>query len=180
MSIGKDEKAPCGVGLRITETAPFRVRECVAGGPAHESGRIRTGDILLAVDGAAVGHRPIHEVRAMIAGAPGSAVHMRFRRLTNQPDDAAGRPLLFDLSLIRRPAPTSPAASGTAAAAAAGGQAFAAGRRMTTGYQGSPARTAAGARSSWAAGAAGTLCRDLPPSAAITATSPAPDSDASR
>jgi hypothetical protein len=70
----------CGVGLRITETPPYRVRECVPGGPARQSGCIRPHDTLLAVDGVPVSCRPIHEVRAMISGNMGSTVQMRFMR----------------------------------------------------------------------------------------------------
>ena len=185
MSLGNEDKELCGVGLRITESAPFRVRECVAGAPTYESGRIRAGDTLVSVDGAPISHRPIYEVRAMISGRPGTMVHLRFRRMKSQPmigghaatqhaersDNAADDShVVFDVSLIRRRAP--------AAASAASTVSITASRRVSTPIKaGEPPRAAT--RSSWAAGNA-QLCRDLPPAAAATAAVLDTDSDASR
>ena len=70
----------CGVGLRITDAAPYRVRGCLAGGPAHRTGEIRPGDVLLSVDGIEVAGRSIAEVRRLIVGRAGSRVEMRFQR----------------------------------------------------------------------------------------------------
>jgi hypothetical protein len=69
-----------GVGLRITETPPFRVRGCVTGGSAHQSKKVFINDTLIAVDGVSVSRRPIQEVRAMISGPADSVVQLRFMR----------------------------------------------------------------------------------------------------
>ena len=88
----------CGVGLRITDAAPFRVRGCVPGGPADGSGQIRIGDVLMTVDGTAVGSLPIAEVRRLIVGAPGSRVAMQFLR--NRGDERR----TFEVAMVRAPA----------------------------------------------------------------------------
>ena len=70
----------CGVGLRITDSRPFRVLQCITGSPAYNSGKIRTGDILLSVDGISVSEKSIVEVSELIKGRPGSTVKMTFTR----------------------------------------------------------------------------------------------------
>ncbi len=92
----------CGVGLRITDAAPYRVRGCLAGGPAHRTGEIRPGDVLLSVDGAEVAGRSIAEVRRLIVGRAGSRVEMRFQR--SRGDERR----LLVVSMIRSPAAPAP------------------------------------------------------------------------
>ena len=76
-----EDPEQCGVGLRITDTPPFRVRELVTGGSAMKCGRIRIGDTLISVDGVEVSSCPISKVRSFISGSAGSLVRMKFRRL---------------------------------------------------------------------------------------------------
>ena len=57
-----------GVGMRITETWPFRVVSLVTGGSAMASGMIREGDVLLAVDGVKVKHMSFGSLRARLLG----------------------------------------------------------------------------------------------------------------
>ncbi len=94
-SVGPDT---AGVGLRITDVAPYRVRGCLAGGPAHRTGEIRPGDVLLSVDGVEVGGRAIGEVRRLIVGRSGSRVEMKFQR--SRGDERR----LLAVSMIRGPA----------------------------------------------------------------------------
>ena len=70
----------CGVGLRITESAPFQVKDCQPGGPADRSGDIMPGDVLISVDGKQVANALFSDVRKLIVGKIGSAVEMRFLR----------------------------------------------------------------------------------------------------
>ena len=90
---------PCGVGLRITEVPPFRVSGCVVAGPAHRSGRVRPGDVLVAVDGATVSGRAFADVRRMILGPAGSEVTVLFSRARGGGEAAAS----FQVSLVRAP-----------------------------------------------------------------------------
>ena len=177
----------CGVGLRITETAPYYVRECLVGSPAYQSKLIRPDDMLLAVDGLSVGNLTIQEVRAMISGPAGSAVHLRFRRLRSgasfdeflttdavRSDSTADeRQFVYEVKLTRRrnsvqAAATTAISPGDKAARRASG----------------PSNTTASAvrqmsRRSWAASGQ-VLCKDLSAAAAVAAAAAAADSEASR
>jgi hypothetical protein len=94
--------AVCGVGLRITDSRPFRVLQCILGSPAYNSGKIRTGDILLSVDGVSVSEKSIVEVSELIKGRPGSTVKMTFTRppLSTQMLANTSGSILPDLSAI--------------------------------------------------------------------------------
>ena len=69
-----------GVGMRITETSPFRVVSLVTGGSAMASGMIREGDVLLAVDGVKVKHMSFGSLRARLLGKPRTKVTLSLSR----------------------------------------------------------------------------------------------------
>jgi hypothetical protein len=97
----------CGVGLRVTEAAPYRVAGCAVGGPAHRGGAIRPGDHLLAVDGQATRGMTPTAVRRRLVGPSGSVVRLQLARTA--PAGGAGaaggeeRCAVFEVALVRVP-----------------------------------------------------------------------------
>ena len=89
----------CGVGIRISDSQPYRVRELLEGGSAIQNGSIRVGDILLAVDGVEVSNLRLQEVRSMIFGDAGTLVHIRFRTRVVLPSPKPFPKIIHDLGL---------------------------------------------------------------------------------
>ena len=69
-----------GVGMRIKDTPPHRVMSLVDGSCALACGKIRVGDILLAVDQASVKGMPFGKLRKRLMGAKGSRLELSFTR----------------------------------------------------------------------------------------------------
>jgi hypothetical protein len=92
----------CGVGVRVTEAAPYRIAGCAVGGPAHRSGELRPGDHLLAVDAQSTRGMTPTAVRRRLAGPPGSVVRLQLARAA----PAGGgeeRRTVFEVALERAP-----------------------------------------------------------------------------
>ena len=106
----------CGVGVRVSETAPFRIAGCAVGGPAHRGGDIRPGDLLLAVDGVPTRGLSPTSVRRRIAGPPGTYVSLQLARAGHA---AAGEDssAVYTVTLQRTPSRSWRPPSGDAAAA---------------------------------------------------------------
>ena len=88
-------QAVCGVGMQVSDIPPFRVKSCQIGGPAHRSGDITAGDILLAIDGVSASGLSFTDVRKLIIGADGSSVEMQFLRNRGEENRT------FTVSMIR-------------------------------------------------------------------------------
>ena len=86
-----------GVGIVIVkdpDTGRVVVESPIAGSPAYAAG-VLPGDVILKVDGAAVGGLTSDEVRAKIKGVPGTAVVLTVGR-----DGAAARDVALDRAVI--------------------------------------------------------------------------------
>ena len=69
-----------GVGMRIKDTPPYRVMSLVDGSSALACGKIRVGDILLAVDQVSVKGMPFDQLRKRLMGSKGSQLELSFTR----------------------------------------------------------------------------------------------------
>ena len=88
---GFGPSAAGGVGMRISNSRPFRVVAVVAGGPADRAGVI-PGLEILAVAGRDISSASIAEVRALIVGPVGTDVVVELAVPPAQLSDAAGSP----------------------------------------------------------------------------------------
>mmetsp|Transcript_3977 Transcript_3977/g.11520 ORF Transcript_3977/g.11520 Transcript_3977/m.11520 type:complete len:360 (+) Transcript_3977:521-1600(+) len=70
----------CDIGLVLSDAPQFSVLECIAGSPAHASGRIKVGDVLLYMDSQNLSSRSLQEVYKALRGRAGSRVTLKFRR----------------------------------------------------------------------------------------------------
>lgn len=103
--------ALAGVGLELEREARgpaapvVVVAGCVNQSPAAQCGAIRSGDVLLSVDGLSVGAHPLEQIRGAICGRPGSLVRLAFRRPARGPGAGGAGQLKFEVVLERgRPA----------------------------------------------------------------------------
>ena len=74
---GDGEPEGVGVGMEITNSAPFVVKMLVEGGAAHKTGKIQPGDILREIDGMDICLLHIHQVKALLLGEAGSTVTLK-------------------------------------------------------------------------------------------------------
>ena len=74
---GDSESEGVGVGMEITNSAPFVVKMLVEGGAAHKAGKIQPGDILREIDGTDICLLHIHQVKALLLGEAGSTVTLK-------------------------------------------------------------------------------------------------------
>jgi hypothetical protein len=103
--------ALAGVGLELEREARgpaapvVVVAGCVHLSPAALCGAIRSGDVLLSVDGLSVGAQPLEQIRGVICGRPGSLVRLAFRRPPRGPGAGGAGQIKFEVVLERgRPA----------------------------------------------------------------------------
>ena len=118
--------ALAGVGLELEReargpAAPIVVvAGCVPLSPAALCGDIRSGDVLLSVDGLSVGAQTLEQIRGAICGRPGSPVRLAFRRPASDP--GAGQ-LKFEV-ILERGRPSVPSQRAALAAPASYGGAL--------------------------------------------------------
>ena len=64
----------------ITDTQPHRIVTLVEGGPAHASGLVREGDVIISIDGKSVERCSLQEVRERLVGRTGTSVDLQLLR----------------------------------------------------------------------------------------------------
>lgn len=118
--------ALAGVGLELERKARgpaapvVVVAGCVNLSPAAQCGAIRSGDVLLSVDGLSVGAQPLEQIRGAICGRPGSLVRLAFRRPPRGPG-GEGQLNFFEVVIPRGRPADPPQRAALAAPASYGG-----------------------------------------------------------
>jgi len=90
----------CGLGMRVTEEAPHRIVELIAGGAARESHKLIVGDHILKIAGKETKFLTMSQVRDLIVGPPESIVTMKIIRRMHDAEDH-DKEETFDVELVR-------------------------------------------------------------------------------
>lgn len=91
------EKGMCGIGVVLREGIDgITVREVIKGGPAETSGRIREGDMIIAVDGEEIRNVSFHKVLELMRGKEGTKTVLGIMRKTDR------EPQFLTVELVRR------------------------------------------------------------------------------
>lgn len=96
---------PAGVGIGITDRAPYRVTDIVEGGAAALTGELQINDYIMSVAGVDITNRTFTDVKSLILGEPGTQLTLKVDRRT---DD--GQHQIFS-TIITRSTPASQDAS---------------------------------------------------------------------
>lgn len=78
-----------GVGMLLSDTAPFKVLQLTPGGPAERTQHIRVNDILVSVDGMNMTRVSGDQVREAIIGPAGSVVELTFQEVPKRTQHGA-------------------------------------------------------------------------------------------
>lgn len=75
------------------------VQAILDGSPAHMSGHVQPGNVLVAIDGMQVANMPLEEVASLVVGESGDKVRLTFK----EGPEWNGRKGEWDVELVRAP-----------------------------------------------------------------------------
>jgi carboxyl-terminal processing protease len=103
--------ASVGIGVYLSGGGkdPLRIDAIIPDSPASKSGKLKPGDLIIAVDGKDISGKTIDEVRPLITGKEGTSVTLTIKRVgaapsTSTPTPATPTPApatTFDVTLVR-------------------------------------------------------------------------------
>ena len=86
-----------GIGVYLSGGGkdPLRIDSIIPDSPASKSGKLKPGDLIIAVDGKDISGMTIDQVRPLITGKAGTQVTLTIKRISTNP------PTVFDVTLTR-------------------------------------------------------------------------------
>ena len=105
----------CGIGInfRADRTGALLVSSLIEGGPSHQSGEVRQGDVLYEVDKKVVLRSPLSHVSASLLGPKGSSVNVVFLRDERQVHVRLVRAPVANLMSVQKAPPSADRTSPT-------------------------------------------------------------------